>query len=347
MCYAFFRLGKALKGSPTEDKIIIGLLLSAQPDHKLIEVLKPEWVPLLQLSIEERKLKLGLDDATKIFPYCGEVSSGIECDSFSNSFLIQPEVFIRIRPGYENVVKEKLEGPGVEYNKINDHTLSFAVTTKLDAILNVGKEVIIQDSNSQKVGGFLNQVLQSDNWELSVWDCCAASGGKSIMAFDINNNIKLTVSDIRTSILENLNDRFTKAGIKNYTSFVADLTSDDLNVRSLKTENKKNTYDLILADVPCTGSGTWARSPENLYYFNLQQIEKYAALQRKIVDNTVGYLSPKGHYLYSTCSVFRKENEEMVAYITKHHKLKLVKSEVLTGYEIKADTLFAALFIAS
>src|SRR5690606_27157702 len=108
--------------------------------------------------------------------------------------------------------------------------------------------------------------------KLSVWDCCAASGGKSILAKDILKNIQLTVSDIRKSILINLEKRFASAGIKAYTAKVADLTDPSFSHSPLAPSERfsragthHSAFDLIICDAPCSGSGTWARTPEQLY----------------------------------------------------------------------------------
>ncbi|MEJ7675641.1 MAG: methyltransferase domain-containing protein [Chitinophagaceae bacterium] len=197
----------------------------------------------------------------------------------------------------------------------------------------------MQDYNSQRVGDFLTSYIIPRTSNFSVWDCCAASGGKSIMAYDINPNIELTVSDKRESILQNLHKRFAKAGIKKYNSFVADLASDN---RQLLTQK----YDLIICDAPCTGSGTWSRTPEQLFYFKKPAIEKYATLQKQIVQNVVPYLKPGGQFLYITCSVFKKENEDIVKYVEEKYDMELQRMEILKGYKIKSDTMFAALLTA-
>ena len=101
---------------------------------------------------------------------------------------------------------------------------------------------------------------------------------------------------------------------------------------------------MIIADVPCSGSGTWARTPEQLYFFKEDKIEYYNKLQKNILSGVIPFMKPGGSLLYITCSVFSKENEEVVNYIVENHKLKLVKMELITGYKEKADTLFVALF---
>ena len=156
------------------------------------------------------------------------------------------------------------------------------------------------------------------------------------MAYDLNENIELTVSDVRESILSNLKKRFEKAGIKKYHSFTRDISSSALTNRQIQ-------FDLIIVDAPCTGSGTWGRTPEQLYYFDKKKIDDYATKQKQIVSNVIPHLKPGGHLLYITCSVFKKENEEVVDFIKEKFHLQLMKIELLKGYELKADTMFVAL----
>ena len=99
-----------------------------------------------------------------------------------------------------------------------------------------------------------------------------------------------------------------------------------------------------LIAAPCSGSGTWSRTPEQLYYFSKDKISEYASLQKKIVANVISNIEENGYLLYITCSIFKKENEEIVAMIEKEYGLQLVKSELLKGYSMKADSMFGALF---
>ena len=157
------------------------------------------------------------------------------------------------------------------------------------------------------------------------------------MAYDVLDNIDLTVSDIRPSIIQNLKQRFAKAGIRKYKSFVYDVANSKLPIPN-------STYDLIICDAPCTGSGTWSRTPEQLYFFNKEKINEYALRQQKIVSNAIRSLKSDGYFLYITCSVFNKENEAIADFIQQHFQLDLIKVELIKGYDKKADTMFAALF---
>jgi 16S rRNA (cytosine967-C5)-methyltransferase len=174
---------------------------------------------------------------------------------------------------------------------------------------------------------------------IRAWDCCAGSGGKSLLFYDHFPNIDLTVSDVRESIMTNLKKRFAKAGINKYEWFVADVTS----LNSPFTTHH-SPFDLIICDAPCTGSGTWSRTPEQLYFFDEKKIEQYALLQKKIVANVIPYLKHGGLFVYITCSVFKKENEEIVHFMEEQFHADLIEMKLLRGYENKADSMFVSLF---
>ncbi len=229
--------------------------------------------------------------------------------------------------------------------------------SKVESIIELDREAVIQDYNSQRVGEFLKSAIQNlipmtIGTEIKLWDCCAGSGGKSLLLHDIHRNVDLTVSDIRESILANLKKRFAKAGIKKYKSFVTDLTSNQ-RLRPIESSGRliAGDYDLIICDAPCTGSGTWGRTPEQLYFFdeNLPagqpgKIGQYSLLQKKIVSNIIPYLKENGFLVYITCSVFKKENEEVANYLRDEFNLELTNMELLKGYDKKADTMFVSLF---
>lgn len=338
LCYAYFRLGNALQELPVEERLLAGLFLCSSTTSNILEAMKPDWNDAVNESPQQKMSLLPFAvDATAVFPLTDELSDRIDPVAFAFSHLQQPDLFLRIRPGKKTIVLHQLQAAAVEPVLITDDCIALPNATRIEELIMLNKDAVVQDYSSQRVGLFLaNLKAETKNQKWKVWDCCAASGGKSIMAKDLLGDIDLTVSDVRESILRNLKSRFQEAGINSYKSFVADLSNS-----SFVTPHA--AYDLIIADVPCSGSGTWGRAPEQLSFFNRSSIDTYSALQKKICFNSMTKLKPGGYFLYITCSVFKKENEENVQWLQDELKLQLIKSEILIGYTKRADTMFAAL----
>ncbi len=343
LCYDYFRLGHGVsKQIAVDDKFLLGIFLCESSPSALLSALNPAWnEKITEPLINKLRIVKESFDVKNIFSSGKNLSGQINARQFALSFLKQPKLFIRIRPGKRNSVIDKIKKANFLFEKINSDCLAFAHNEKVTDIISVDKEAVIQDYNSQRVGDtILKYIVMKDDSPISVWDCCAGSGGKSILATDILKNIALTVTDKRSSILQNLHKRFVAAGIKNYKSFVADLSGSVAPVLDGITQKQ----NLIIADVPCSGSGTWSRTPEQLTFFKEQEIDRYARLQKSIIKNVTPFLEEKGVLLYITCSVFKKENEDNADFIAKTFRLKLLQMEYLEGYEMQADTLFMAVF---
>ncbi|QEC68664.1 Fmu (Sun) domain-containing protein [Panacibacter ginsenosidivorans] len=340
LCYCYYRLGHAELGLEVEERILLALFLCSNDTHEIISELRPEWKENITDSLQDKLQLLGYPFSIEnIFPWQDELSEGIDATAFALSHLTQPELFLRIRPGQRERALSKLKANTILFEEYGNDCLALFNATKIDDILEVNKEVVVQDYSSQRIAEFLELTkLKTQNSKPKVWDCCAASGGKSLLAVDTLGNIDLTVSDMRPSIIQNLKKRFAAAGITKYHSFIADLTNQKSEIRNLQS-------DIIICDVPCSGSGTWGRTPEQLYFFSSEKIDYYANLQKQIVQNVIKHVNKNGYFLYITCSVFKKENEDVVDFILASSKLQLIKKKVLVGYDKKADTMFGALFI--
>ena len=198
------------------------------------------------------------------------------------------------------------------------------------------KEVVVQDLSTQKAFDQLPENLFRDE-NISVWDCCAASGGKSILIADIlNKKLKITATDIRKSMLSNLTERLQRAKLNLHRFFVADLT-----VHSGMTS--ADSFDLIIADVPCTGSGTWARTPEQHFSFNEDECSDFQQKQKKIIDTVLPHLKKGGVLVYSTCSVFKAENEAQVSFFSSMYGLEIISETYYDGTAHNSDSLYAAI----
>jgi len=337
LCYCFFRLGSSLKEVSITERLLTGLFLCNDSKSLLLEKLNAGLNDEVEKELAEKLKKVNLQygfEVEKIFPFQQALSDDIEYYSFSISFLIQPNAYLRIRPGYEKEVARKLSEANIAFSMVTDQCLSVEPATKLNKVLEINKEVVVQDLSSQQVLNSLKQHFQKKPIK-TAWDCCAASGGKSILLKDTFPNVQLTVSDI--SILINLKKRFEQAGITGYKKMIADISNAPLNAQQ--------KFDLIICDAPCSGSGTWSRTPEQLYFFDEKKIDHYSTLQKNILSNATKSLRKEGFLLYITCSVFKKENEEVVKFISEQLSLQLLNMEYLKGYNQKADTLFTALFV--
>lgn len=344
LCYCYFRTGKMFFTAATntlEANIITALFLCTTEHNETLSAIAPDLNVYTTFPIDEKMLLLqqgtlvpGGDPYELIFPWKSLLSEGIAFRHFALSFFSQPDLFIRIRPGYRERVLQRLDAAGITWYALNNNTVGLPNHTKAHEVFELNKEVVVQDYSSQSVQELLLPLQQSSG--LRVWDCCAASGGKSILVNDYLNDASLTVSDIRESILINLHQRFKQAGIKNYKSFVADLTQSDIPA-------DPNGYDLVICDAPCSGSGTWARTPEQLYYWQENKLDYYTALQKKITTTVLPFIKPGGYLLYITCSVFKNENEDIVNNIMQQPGMELLQMKIIRGYTIKADTMFAAL----
>lgn len=336
--YAFFRLGNALAGYDKLIRLAVGDFLCNSTPSLMVEAYLPALLEQIQANLEE-KLNLvkksfpdfNLED---VFRFQQNLSPQVSREAFLRSFFIQPDLFIRVRETHISAIEEILEQASVPFKTIGNTTLALPNGTKLEQVIPDQRLYQVQDLSSQKTGNWF-RANPHDYW----WDCCAASGGKSLLLHSLEPTVSLLVSDVRQTSLANLQERFMQAGIKKYHKKVLDMMQDN---QQLLHDYK---FDGILVDAPCSGSGTWGRTPEMLRFFEPHKLETYNRLQKGIVQNASQYLKPGKPLIYMTCSVFKAENEDIVGFLVENCKLKLEAMELITGYHQKADTLFVARLI--
>lgn len=342
LCYAYCRIGKAGAKIAIENRFKIALfLVSGQEDGWAI-LFEENWVNHWSKHLDEKlafvKEQYPAFQSEGIFPCASNISTSIPLEAFSISHLVQPDVFLRLRPGKFDAVRKQIKTADIPFTKISETCFALPNSVKIDTIVSIDRDVVVQDKSSQRITELFAKMETDKTKAIQLWDCCAASGGKTILARDFLGVMDITVSDIRSSILHNLKARFERAGIKYFQSFTTDLSKPS-------PQKPTGKFDLIMADVPCSGSGTWGRTPEQLSYFTADKIEHYTSLQKNIINNILTSLTPNGYLLYSTCSVFKAENEDIKAYIlARDPSLKVIEEKYLIGYTDKADTMYAVLF---
>lgn len=328
LLYGIYRLGKANEHIPVRDRLIIGSWLSGRLPVLFFSKINTTLSDNAALPFEE-KLAFAKEKHDCNFQLPFSLTKGLKEEEFIKNLFSQPNVFIRIRQN-KTEIEQALNKAEIKYKKISDTCFSFDANVKLNEILEP-KDYVIQDLSSQHTGNYFTPT-SSQKW----WDCCAASGGKSIMLLDKNSKVELTVSDIRESILKNLHERMQLYGFGNhYVSFVADVSTDVSNVI-------KGTFDGIICDVPCTGSGTWARSPEQFYFFTEEKLKEFTVLQHGIVSNAVEYLKPGGRLFYITCSVIEDENELLLSNIIEQGNIQIERSGLIDKTKDGGDCMYIA-----
>ena len=338
LIYNYFRIGKLLINEPIETRLLIAELLCNNQPNSFVNHFKPEWESVFLYALADKinyiqKLFEGFNIAD-IFPLHQHLALKIDKEAFYNSFFIQPDLFIRIKKGEEKNIIKVLVANNIAHKIIDTQTIALPNGIKVDAVLTNKSVYEIQDVSSQTVGKFFKP-QKWDKW----WDCCAASGGKSLLLHDLEPDIKLVVSDIRESILLNLDERFKTAGLRNYQKKILDLTLNPAPYLH------NYAFDGIIFDAPCSGSGTWGRTPEMLWQFEEYKIKFFSDLQRRIATQIIPYLKPGKPLIYITCSVFKQENQDQTDWLQSQFGLVLAQQEIIKGYDLKADTMFVARLI--
>ena len=145
-----------------------------------------------------------------------------------------------------------------------------------------------------------------------VLDCCAAPGGKTFAAaIAMGNQGKVRSADIhrhKTTLIQKGADRL---GLTNVMVREQDATDNH--------PSWFEKMDVVLADVPCSGYGIIRKKPD-IRYKDPEEMERLPELQLKILYEQAEYVKPGGVLLYSTCTLLRRENEDVVESFLKHRK---------------------------
>jgi len=179
-------------------------------------------------------------------------------------------------------------------------------------------QVVIQDEASQLVatlvaGGPSEKTLR-------ILDCCAAPGGKTLALADRNPGAAITALELhphRARLLRKLLRR-SHAG-KQIQILVGD-------ARNLPPSSR---FNLVLTDVPCSGTGTLARNPEIKWRLGPDDLNDLQARQIAILRSALAQVVPGGRLIYSTCSLEREENEDVIERVlAENHSFRLLDCRI-------------------
>lgn len=156
--------------------------------------------------------------------------------------------------------------------------------------------VELQDASSQAATWFAGAKSG-----MKVLDYCAGGGGKSLALYDaIGGNGSVVAHDIATVRMNDLPVRAARAGAR---------------ISIARPGHKALIpfgFDLVFVDAPCSGSGSWRRTPDAKWRFSQENLDNLRATQREILDRAAGYVRPGGIMNFATCSMLNCENSEQV-----------------------------------
>lgn len=169
--------------------------------------------------------------------------------------------------------------------------------------------VEIQDEGSQMVA-FLVDAQPGER----VVDFCAGAGGKTLaIAAAMKNKGRIIACDVLAGRLKRSAERFRRAGVHNIE--IKPLTSET----DPWVKRHKASFDRVLVDAPCSGTGTWRRNPDSRWKNLGPGLKQVVALQAKILASAARLVKPGGRLIYATCSLLSEENEEQIeAFLAAH-----------------------------
>jgi 16S rRNA (cytosine967-C5)-methyltransferase len=163
----------------------------------------------------------------------------------------------------------------------------------------------IQDEAAQ-----IASILVDAQPKQTVVDLCAGAGGKSlVLGALMENKGQVRAFDVSKRRLDELKKRSQRAGLHNIQVKALSLNPDDRKSALAELEDKS---DRVVLDVPCSGSGTWRRSPDLRWRFDRDTLTQITETQKSLIDEGARLTKIGGRMIYMTCSVYGVENEDIV-----------------------------------
>lgn len=169
----------------------------------------------------------------------------------------------------------------------------------------------VQDLGSQIAAAFVDAEPNS-----SVLDYCAGAGGKTLaISAAMQNTGQVYAYDVDRRRLSPMIERINRAGATNI----------DLVERPEKLNTLTGQMDRVVADAPCTGTGTWRRRPDIKWRLSESNLATRLSDQAKVLDAAAVYVKQGGRLIYITCSILPEENKDQVsAFLSRNDAFKPV-----------------------
>lgn len=193
-------------------------------------------------------------------------------------------------------------------------------------------QLYIQDEASAYIAQFAHAKKG-----MNVLDVCSAPGSKCAgLALSMENKGHITAIELHPSRAILIDELMNKLGV----SIVKTKT---LDARLLANELPEKEYDLILADVPCSGLGVLRRKADIKLRITSNQLDEIEGLQRAILEGIHSLCKVNGHLVYSTCTLNKKENEHQIKFfLSKYPQYLLVEEKTIFPQDFGSDGFYMA-----
>lgn len=230
--------------------------------------------------------------------------------------------------GNRDEVEELLEEQGIEVKKTPLSPLGLILNKRVNlTAMDLFKNGLIevQDEGSQLIG-LATKIGPND----SVLELCAGAGGKSLLfAQMMKNSGQIVASDISARSLTELQKRAKRAKVS---IIKTTLTLPD------------ELFDFVVIDVPCSGTGTYRRAPDNVHKITQMQFQKLLKTQAELLRKAINYVKKGGKICYMTCSLTQDENQKQVQnFLQSCPAFVLEKELVLTPAVTDTDGFYFAM----
>ncbi|EJK55009.1 hypothetical protein THAOC_25309 [Thalassiosira oceanica] len=177
----------------------------------------------------------------------------------------------------------------------------------------------VQDAGSQFIVQSLE--LRNNTSHQRILDLCAGNGGKTFAMASTACNCHIVAHDIVEERLRQIKGSLARVGFKaedenarfNETIFASEVVMNNNCTIQIETSlNRVCSFDTVLVDAPCSSSGVLRRRPSQRWDLRAESIETLKELQLEILINASSLVGPGGSLVYSTCSLLRSENEDVV-----------------------------------
>lgn len=159
-----------------------------------------------------------------------------------------------------------------------------------------------------------------------VLDACSAPGGKTTYIAELmKNSGEIDAWDIYNHRIKLIEDNCKRLGIN--------IVKTNIQDASIYNKDLK-LYDKILLDVPCLGIGVIKRKPDIKWQRKPEDVEEICKIQYKILENCSKYLKPGGELVYSTCSILKEENQDVIdKFVRENQNFEIVTKEYVNSYQ--------------